>query len=399
MCIRDSNNSSRITVLESEIPDSGSWDGIFTGSAEITGSLGITGSLDTTGTATFGSSVAVSELLTITQANAGTTENKGLKLVNTTGNRNWNVTAGRFDQNNDEFTIRCADTNVDALFISPTGVITLSSSVSSMLILSSTATSIFQKLQNSTQSAFFGLNAAGAFTIQTSGGSFSDKLTITSGGLVGIGTTSPGQKIVVGGGTNGRVRIKVTEAVNNFGKFDFSTSDSATSSATMIAEITAKITQAGTLKSDLSFSTNSGDSLNTALTISSGGNVGIGTDSPNGKLDVRTAGQVGIPALGTAGNGINLSRTDGQTGLSIGYISNTGHTYLQSQRFDSANANQLFLNPLGGNVGIGTTNPLNKFVVAEGTGQHGVEIAPGTLSYIQAYDLSLIHISEPTRPY
>jgi len=39
-----------------------------------------------------------------------------------------------------------------------------------------------------------------------------------------------------------------------------------------------------------------------------------------------------------------------------------------------------------GNVGIGTTSPLNKFVVAEGTGQHGVEIAPGTLSYIQAYD-------------
>ena len=86
-------------------------------------------------------------------------------------------------------------------------------------------------------------------------------------------------------------------------------------------------------------------------------NVGIGTVSPNGKLDVRTAGQVGVPALGTAGNGINLSRTDGQTGLSIGYISNTGHTYLQSQRFDSANANQLLLNPLGGNVGIGTAAP------------------------------------------
>ena len=39
-----------------------------------------------------------------------------------------------------------------------------------------------------------------------------------------------------------------------------------------------------------------------------------------------------------------------------------------------------------GKVGIGTTNPLNKFVVSEGTNQHGVEISPGTLSYIQAYD-------------
>ena len=37
-------------------------------------------------------------------------------------------------------------------------------------------------------------------------------------------------------------------------------------------------------------------------------------------------------------------------------------------------------------MGIGTSSPANKFVVAEATGQHGVEIAPGTTSYIQAYD-------------
>ena len=41
---------------------------------------------------------------------------------------------------------------------------------------------------------------------------------------------------------------------------------------------------------------------------------------------------------------------------------------------------------LAGNVGIGTTAPSNKFVVAEGTNQHGIELVPGTLSYIQAYD-------------
>jgi len=81
------------------------------------------------GDATFGGSVAVSELLTITQVDAGTTANKGLKLTNTTGTRNWNITAGRFNQNNDDFTIRCADTNIDALFISPTGLATFQGSV------------------------------------------------------------------------------------------------------------------------------------------------------------------------------------------------------------------------------------------------------------------------------
>jgi len=39
-----------------------------------------------------------------------------------------------------------------------------------------------------------------------------------------------------------------------------------------------------------------------------------------------------------------------------------------------------------GNVGIGTDAPLNKLVVAEGTGQHGIEFSPGTTSYMQAYD-------------
>jgi hypothetical protein len=38
------------------------------------------------------------------------------------------------------------------------------------------------------------------------------------------------------------------------------------------------------------------------------------------------------------------------------------------------------------NIGIGTTNSPSKLTVAEGTDQHGVEIQPGTLSYIQAYD-------------
>ena len=46
----------------------------------------------------------------------------------------------------------------------------------------------------------------------------------------------------------------------------------------------------------------------------------------------------------------------------------------------------LFVQGSSGNVGIGTSSPANKFVVAEGTNQHGVEISAGTTSYIQAYD-------------
>jgi|GEM_PF-6088045 len=125
------------------------------------------------------------------------------------------------------------------------------------------ATETWEIYQNNDLSFSYGTTPTTVLTLQRSTGN------------VGIGT-SAGQKLVVGGGTNGRVRIKVTEAVGNFGKFDFSTSDSATSSATMIAEMTANITVISpTLKSDLSFSTNSGDSLTEKMRIQSDGDINI----------------------------------------------------------------------------------------------------------------------------
>ena len=140
-----------------------------------------------------------------------------------------------------------------------------------------------------------GGSAGNGFNISSSGTRI---LYLNANGRVGIGTASPGQKLVIGGGTNGRVRIKVTEAVNNFGKFEFSTSDSATSSAAMIAEITAKITQAhsSSLKSELSFSTNSGDSLTEQMRIHADGDINV--------LGGRILGSAGI-YLGT-NNNVNL---------------------------------------------------------------------------------------------
>ncbi|MFA6407078.1 MAG: hypothetical protein WCV80_00030 [Candidatus Paceibacterota bacterium] len=86
------------------------------------------------------------------------------------------------------------------------------------------------------------------------------------------------------------------------------------------------------------------------------GKVGIGTLAPSSKLDIRDAGTV-IPALGTVGSGLNVLRTDGAAGVSIGYENTNGDTYIQSQRTDSAVAYDLLLQPRGGNVGVGTTTP------------------------------------------
>ena len=99
-----------------------------------------------------------------------------------------------------------------------------------------------------------------------------------------------------------------------------------------------------------------------ALTIASTGaatfasSVGIGGATTVGKLDLKTA-TANIPALGTLGNGFNMVRADGLLGMSIGWENAVGSWYWQGQRTDSAVALNLALQPLGGNVGIGTTSP------------------------------------------
>jgi len=144
---------------------------------------------------------------------------------------------------------------------------------------------------------------------------------------------------------------------------------------------------------DIEFQTNS----NTALTISSSGNVGIGTTNPLARLQiagagndnstvalnvtnasstsmlyVRNDGNVGIGTtapgtrlqitspnasdaltLGSSSGGFYLTNSNYLYGLSAGSFSN-GNSWLQVGRTDgTATAYNLLLNPSGGNVGIG----------------------------------------------
>jgi hypothetical protein len=119
---------------------------------------------------------------------------------------------------------------------------------------------------------------------------------------------------------------------------------------------TFEIKGAGTGGSSPGFSVNPSTPAN-SFVIDSSGRLGIGTSSPGGKLDVRDAGTT-IPALGAVGTGLNVRRTDGAIGLIIGYENAVGGSYIQAQHTNgSAAAYPLYLQPNGGNVGIGTTSP------------------------------------------
>jgi len=103
----------------------------------------------------------------------------------------------------------------------------------------------------------------------------------------------------------------------------------------------------------------------TNMILRSSGNVGIGTTSPNYQLHVTTS-----MAVGASGFNQQLSFTnDTIQSLLLG----TGYTALK-------------LNPLGGNVGIGTSSPAEKLVV------DGPVVAKGQLQALQASSLVIDYI-------
>jgi hypothetical protein len=136
-------------------------------------------------------------------------------------------------------------------------------------------------------------------------------------------------------------------------------------------------------------------------------------DASNSYLNGDSGGAVtiyhaGVQKLATTSTGIDVTGDANTSGLlKVGtndteYANNyvrfkpTGAAYIdhstvgQAINFRVSGSSSLDKTAMtlssAGNVGIGTTNPANKFVVAEDTNQHGLELAPGTTSYIQAYD-------------
>jgi len=135
------------------------------------------------------------------------------------------------------------------------------------------------------------------------------------------------------------------------------------------------------------------------MTVNSSGNVGIGTTTPVGRLEVNdgsntdfiveTTGFVGIgtsnPSAqfdirGTSANIMHLTTSDyvlNTTGsrVTFDFGAATGNTYTKIQTSDAggASASNLVLQTDSGNVGIGTTGP-NRLLEISSTGDPGLRI-------------------------
>jgi hypothetical protein len=217
---------------------------------------------------------------------------------------------------------------------------------------------------------------------KTAGASFTptERMRITGGGNVGIGTTSPGAQLVVGTQSSGTAGSGVAQDNSIIARFGASNTAARVTGLTVANTATATIANDATLSfvvagnysatglissilqntstaaTDMAFSVYNTSGNIERMRITSGGNVNIGTTASTvyGTLNVI---QQSLTAPSFV-RGIEVIHPNG-TGVTGGYmgVSMTGQKEGSIQVGDDVAAGNLLLQPSGGNVGIGTTSP------------------------------------------
>jgi len=212
----------------------------------------------------------------------------------------------------------------------------------------------------------------------------SSRVFITQAGNVGIGTTSPATKLHISGGTDTAViRLENTStslsAGDTLGAIQFynnDTTDNSPNVASSIYAVAGPSGGSGQLRFKTKESGVEGGSATDTMTLTNGGNVGIGTTSPADKLTVNGNLSVFTNKIynGAASNSAGLDFVGSKANIHgyHGIIFNSSNAGIGSQtermRITST-----------GNVGIGTTSPIAKLDV------NGATRIGGKTTYTKGY--------------
>jgi hypothetical protein len=242
------------------------------------------------------------------------------------------------------------------------------------------------------------ITTTGSFPL-TLGTNNAARVTIANGGNVGIGTMSPVNKLEVdissantnygsvGSGDLGLFLKNTSATNNNFNMISF-----GDASGYGIAHVGAVIKDHTSHAGNLIFATKpSGSSLVERMRIDENGNVGVGTASPAGKLDINAGSQYAIRTLTSSRYVIevrNTSDTDGGW-----WLVNDPNGSLALH--ENSVGDQFTIKP-GGNVGIGTTSPDAKLAVSGQVHAQEVKVSvtvPGP-DYVFEKDYKLTSLEE-----
>ena len=231
--------------------------------------------------------------------------------------------------------------------ISPSALLHLNSSgTTNLYIQSGTGNeAVIRYFSGTTEVATARANSSGSYFIETGVGSPTEKLRITSGGNVGIGTSTPSYLLDVAGTSRSDLHI-------------FRSNQSAPTADAFIFRPADNSIALGTANSE-------------RVRVDSSGNVGIGTTSPSYKLDVTGTGRFTSDLIVTGGSNIiagngsaleNLVIINGQTysGLRFQrnsvtkwaiFNNNAGTDFIDFYNY-TTNTSQLVLTS-SGNLGLG----------------------------------------------
>jgi hypothetical protein len=204
----------------------------------------------------------------------------------------------------------------------------------------------------------------------TSASAIGDSQIFDSGTFVGIGTASPAAELQVNKASDVTIAMSNSTAVTsgNRGTLAFYNSGVSTVAIIRAAAVTDNV---GT---ELQFHTRpAAGSVTQQMTITSTGNVGIGTTAPVLKLDIN--GAAGSPGLGATTGMLKIGQTSATGFLTIGAIAGGSYAGWIQMSDGAGSQFPLALQAAGGNVGIGTASPANSRTVIVTSGSNANEIA------------------------